>query len=487
MSTQIWALLACAALVACGSSPANEDGGTDGGVDAPSACPEGGSDPGLAGAGAPVGTQLATGDALSIRAVTGDGWVVYSDDAAAELHAVPLAGGAPSDLGPLGSKFWVVGFGDVVFVWTNVSAANVGALATWTSAGGLHPIATASLGIVGSSDGTHVLYTDHAGAGGDVADVWAAAIDGSGATKLVAAAVVAGCIPALGFVGAYAVATHCSAPPNPNPLATISSFSTATWARVDLATGAENYWAAAAGGVLYSVDGAGIAVVSAAGGAATTIDANGFLGVLTADGKSALYGTRSHDLRRSPVASPSPTTLVTGGFNGFWALAPDEQHVLFFSQVGPGGGDMFLGATGAAGAPITLSTAATSATLGDAFTKDSSHALYATDLDPCTHAGTLHAVAVDAGAPVLLGEQTWAGWAPSAAKVVFGDGYFATGEARFGRVDVELVDLAQGSTKTRLVDRADAVLALSPSGDRVIYAWSARPGALAGLWSAPLP
>jgi len=472
--------IACASLLACGSTAATPDAGLPDASDdgsPPPTCPDAGVDPGLESANAPAGTQLVAGDDLSVRAVTSDGWLIYSDDAALTLHAIELAGGSTIDLGATGAKFWVTSAGNVVFVWSNVTADGAGALTVWTAASGAHALSSASLALVSATDGARVLYVDGS-------DVFAASIDGSGATKLVSHGAVAGCTPALAFAPSYALVTHCDVPPTSSPSATVSAFSTATWARTDLATGAENYFATAGANVLVSVDGAGVRVVPAAGGASVTVDSSGFLGVLVGGGATALYGTRSGELRRSPVTSPSPATLVASGFDGFWGLSPDEQWALYFSTVSPTGGDAYLASTTTAGAP--RSVASSGAVLGAAFTASSSHALFTTDVDPCTGAGTLRAASVTGGAPSALGTNAWIAWSPSASKVVFADGFFPTNDARFGRADIELVDLAIGTSATRLVDRADAVLGLSPTGDRLVYAWSARPGALAGIWVAPL-
>ena len=34
---------------------------------------------------------------------------------------------------------------------------------------------------------------------------------------------------------------------------------------------------------------------------------------------------------------------------------------------------------------------------------------------------------------------------------------------------------------------ADAVFALTPAADQIVYAWSAIPGANAGIWTIPVP
>jgi hypothetical protein len=455
-------------------------------LDAPNACPDAGADPGLVNAAPPTGTQLQMGNDLSIRGVTSDGYVIYSDDAALQLHAMPIAGGATLDLGSLGAKFWVVVSGSVVLVWSNVTAANVGALASWSVATGLHAISTASLGLVATASDANVLYVDHVNANAQSGDVYAANIDGSNATQLVSAAIVDGCLPALGFVGAYAIASHCDVPFTSTPVATISAFTLASWARSDLATNAENYWTSSSATEILVSTSAGIQVVPLGGGAPMAVDATGFLGVLTADGKSALYSTKSHALRRSIISPPAPATLVPSGFGGFWGLSPDQQWVLYFANVGSGGGDIYLTSAMSAGTPMTLSTLPTGAFRGDAFTANTSHVLYSTALDPCTDVGVFQSLAIGTMSPQVLGQRSWSNWALGGSKVVFNDNYFATGELRFGRADIEWVDLAQGTTPTRIADRADAVIGLSPAGDQLLYVWSAQPGPLSGLYAMPL-
>ncbi len=446
----------------------------------------------------PVGTQLQQGEDLAVRGVTSDGWVVYADDAAHTLHAMPLAGGAAQDLGALGDKYWVMVDGKDAFIWSNVTGNNVGALSVWNSVAGLHALAPASFGLLESatSDGGLILYLANVDAQGETGDVMVAAGDGTSPTKLVGGATIDGCFPQLGFAGSSAVVSHCSAKPTGAPNATISTFDmTKGWAGTDLVTDAQNYWwTDAAGDKVFVSKSPGVFVVPTGGGTPETIDANGFLGVLTSDGKTALYSTMSQGLRRSPVSAPSPVTLVDKGFGGIWALSPDEAWLLFFYNLGSNGGDMFLSSTSVPGTPTTLSQAVTSAVSGDAFTADSHYALYVGSLDVCTSAGTLTAVPVSGGAPITLGERAWADHAAGGSRVVFVDDFSPTSvgaaaatDMRYGRADVELVDLAKGSTVTRLVDQADAVVALSPAQDSLVYTWSAEAGAKAGLYVLPLP
>jgi hypothetical protein len=124
---------------------------------------------------------------------------------------------------------------------------------------------------------------------------------------------------------------------------------------------------------------------------------------------------------------------------------------------------------------------------GDAFTADSTYALYSTSNDVCTGASTFNAYPVNGSAPIVLGRSVWGDRSGTGAKVVFNDNYVATGGLRFGRADIESVDLAVGTTPTRVVSQADAVLDLSPAGDQMIYSWTVTPGPLAGIYVTPVP
>ena len=110
---------------------------------------------------APVGTLLASGNSLSARGVTSDGYEIYSDDYAFQLYAVPIAGGSSQTIASLGSNFWVTVVGQVVFAWSNVTGAAVGALTVWSSAAGPHALDPASFGILGASspDGSQVAWS----------------------------------------------------------------------------------------------------------------------------------------------------------------------------------------------------------------------------------------------------------------------------------------------------------------------------------------
>jgi hypothetical protein len=490
-------LVALPCLVACGSTPAGEvaEGGavtldSGGRVDASplDAGPEAAGNT-FADAAPPDGGRLASGDSLSVRQVTSDGYVVYSDDASGTLYAVPLAGGAAVTIASLGSKFWVTGAGTTVFAWSGVSATNVGTLHAWSSSGGTHVLSTASLGLTAasSSDGTKVLYLDQVDATGQTGDVYLASSDGSGAVRLLAAQQLTGCVPQLGFAGSYALVSHCDVARGAGPSSIISSFQSPAWARIDLASAAENLWSvdALATRVLVSTAD-GVEAAPIGGGSPDMVDSAGFLGELINGGLTAIYSTTAHALRRSPLLDPSPVTLVPV-FGGFYGISPDQTSVMFFQDFGASGAGVYLASATQPSTPVTLWPQLTAALAGDAFTADSRYALYATGVDPQSGVGTLTSVAVAGGAPTVLGTDAWSDRSATDAGVVFVDNYVATGGLRFGRGDIEWIELSQGGNPTRLVTGADAVTALSPGGDLVVYSWSAQAGANAGIFAVPVP
>jgi hypothetical protein len=440
-------------------------------------------------AGSPVGTLLVGGNALSARGVTSDGYEIYSDDFAGQAYAVPTQGGSPQSIVALGSKFWIVIYGKAAFIWSNVTGANVGALTVWSSAKGTHAVEPASFGILGASspDGTQILFVGGVDSAGATGNVYVAGVDGSSPAQLVGPVQLAGCYPQLGFVGSYAVSTHCDMARGNGPSATISSFTSTGRTRADLVTNAENSWSSDAAGTKVLVSTAsGILVVPVAGGASTIIDPQGFLGQLISVGATAIYGTTSGQLRSASTTSPSPMTLATS-WGGFYAVSPDQNKVLYYDKSNSSGTDIDLAATTSASSARAISTATNGTVSGDAFTADSTYALYATANSTCTGASTFNGAPVSGGNPVLLGQSVWSDWAATGAKVVFNDNYAATGGLRFGRADVEVVNLASGSQPTRIVSGADAVLDLSPAKDQIIYSWSLVPGPLAGIYVTSIP
>jgi hypothetical protein len=178
--------------------------------------------------------------------------------------------------------------------------------------------------------------------------------------------------------------------------------------------------------------------------------------------------------------------MLAPSFGGFYAVSPAESTVLYYANTASTGSDVFLASTVTPGTPISISAALDGSVNGDAFTADSTYALYSTSNDVCTGSGTFNAFSVNGGASTLLGHNVWGDWSATGAKVVFNDNFVATGGLRFGRADIESVDLATGTTPTRVVSQADAVIDLTPAKDQMIYSWSVEPGPLAGLYVTPI-
>ena len=462
-------------LAGCGA-PDGTPGGTSGGT-AKAATP-------------PVGTQVLVGGALTMRDMTSDGWAVYSDNATLTLHAVPIAGGAPRDIVSLGNSFAVSVWGKVVFAWSHKNAAGVGPLTVWSAASGAHTVSQASLApwVAAAIDGNDILYLDEVDSSGQNGALVAAAGDGS-KPKVILTGLTGlqndGCRALLGFAGAYALAAHCDGGAK---RATLSSFATPSWTRADLATHAADNWSTdPAGTLVLTATDAGTVVIPIGGGAPTTIDASGSTGVLIAGGQSAIYGTSTNALRRSPVGAPAPTTLVESGVGGLYAISPDEKSVMFYKKMDPVHliSDMFLTSAATPGTPMTLSATQTAGVFGDPFTADSSHALYSTEVDAMLQTSTLNTLALDSQASKVISRDVSVVWAATGAKIVFSDHYAWTGSR--GHADVRTVDTSKSAEPALIVSQADSEIFLSPAHDQIIYTWSLEDSPRAGLYVAPIP
>ena len=184
--------------------------------------------------------------------------------------------------------------------------------------------------------------------------------------------------------------------------------------------------------------------------------------------------------------APAPMALAPA-FGGFYSVSPDQSTVLFYENSVATGTDIYLSSTVMPNTSRAVSTATNGAVNGDAFTADSLYALYSTSNDMCTGASAFNAVQLSAGSPTVLGHNVWGDWSASGSKVIFNDNYVATGGLRFGRADIESVNLTAGGTPVRVVAQADAVIDLTPAKDQIIYSWSVQPGPLAGLYETPVP
>ena len=133
---------------------------------------------------------------------------------------------------------------------------------------------------------------------------------------------------------------------------------------------------------------------------------------------------------------------------------------------------------------MTLTAQTTGGIFGDAFTADSTHALFLSSVNQGT--GTLNAAAVgSAGNPTALGANAIADFATTTAQVVFNANCNGTVNNSNGAADVFAVDTSQTTAPTVLVTQADPTIALNAEETLVVYTWSYVPTdtAHAGLWT----
>jgi hypothetical protein len=439
----------------------------------------------------PVGSQLVESGTLTLRGVTSDGWAVYTDDDTLVLHAVPIAGGAARDIVQLDDSFALSIWSDVVFVWPTKNDAGMGPLTVWTAQSGPHAVSQASLApfVAASANGDTVIYLDGVDPSGQTGNVVTAANDGSGMDVLLTSVQQlqsSACQALMGFAGAYAIVAHCDSGTQGT---TISSFALSGSTRADLATNAVDYWSTDPNGtmVVTGTD-AGSVVVPIGGGTPAIIDPSGTGGSVIGNGQAVVYGTKSGALRRSPVSDPAPMTLVQSGFGGLYALSPDENWLLYYTSLNSQQyvSDLYLASASAPGSPTTLSSSETARVFGDAYTLDSSHAMYFTDIEPSLNVGTLHAMALDgSGQQLVLGQLAWLSMAGQGDRVVFNDGFTLNGGR--GRADIRVVDFSKGNAASLIVSQADSEIEMSPARDAVVYTWSLDGGARAGLYVAAIP
>jgi hypothetical protein len=478
------------------STPASDDGGESG---APA---DGGA--------RPSGTRLAIGNVLELEGITSDEYAVYIDGIASTLNAVPLAGGAPSEIATVDPTTVVAVVGPVVFFWTGVSqVTGAGALGIWTSAHGAQPLSTSSqvagVGIQAvsvSGNGGRVVFYDQLDPAGTSGDLDVASVDGTGKATLLTSldlTATSPCYPVFRFAGEAVVAayTEVGASASAPFGATLSSFQAPSWTPTPLVTEAQcGLDVDRSGTLVLGATETGLFAFGLAGGAPLEIDPIGglglFVGAPDAGASGVVYTDGASELKRASVsASPSPTVLVDGGLGTLVALSGDESWILADLQVdfSTGLSDLYLASASVQGSAIVLAAGATGAIVGDPFTDDSTYALYATEpADP--DAGTalsLFATASTGSTASAQARTLAAGvgvaFASGGARVV----YSASDPSNPREYDIFVVDLSTSAPPVPLVLLADSPFFVSPRKDKVVYTWSQTAGVFAGLYVLAMP
>ena len=511
------------AMMAAGSFTACSGGDDNGTGDASDAntpdvkkLPEAGLD-GQAEAAPPVtpaGTQLAASDGIQIFGVTTDGQVIYADLISGGLFAVSETGGTPTQIGsPTG---YVLGIaGKIVFVWSGVSSTDVGTLNLWQMGGTYHQVAVKSdpnAGFASSLDGNHIIFSVNANTAGTLGGYVGANADGSDQVLLVNNVDISStssCRPEIGFANnTTAVSATCAVDPGDGgiPSATVTAYAIGaagdggtSWTNTDIITSALNFWSTDTAGdklmvattsevsVYTGITSLPVPIPIAAKDIENGQNGTWTFGRMQATGSNVLYSTAAGDLYISSATVPAPATLQASGVKFVRAISPDENYMVYSSNFDsiPFGSDLFLTkATDPAGSPETLVTGTTGALFGasgvDAFTADSSYAIWIENLDTTHGIGDLYAGTVAGGTPVQIATGVWQNTSATGTKVVYNNNCGdcnATATGGFGHGDIYSVDVATNQPKL-LQTQADIPLTagnslpLSTTKDHVIYSYS---------------
>jgi hypothetical protein len=477
----------------------------------------------------PTQTPIIAGGNLEIWGVTGDDFIIYSDETSGTLYSIPVAGGTPKTItASLGAGLPTDGgtathtvavVNNVVFIWTALDAVGVGTMQLWTSAAASPDmVSTKALSGFGlaTADSSHVAYFDNVDETNITGDFFEATAAGATKTSLVAKVSLlqsgtqnGGCTVVPAVAGStYFVMNHCEfLADGGTPPSILSVFKVATGARTDLATTTttdpSNFVLDPAGTqVLVSWD-PGLEVFQLATSAGKIVDANGTQGgVITPDGLSAIYMDGTPALTRSLLATPAPTELQTA-FLGFYGVTPNGANVIGFENFDMTGQtndtDLWVASSTTTAAPKTI-TAATSATsVGAAspvptaggfssfFTTDSSHVLYE---DQSGANPTLNAFAMTGTTPTVIAQNPVAVFATgtSSSVIVFSDNLFpgvlSNGD---GTTDIFSVDTGMTAAPAMVVSQANADFALTPAKDKVVFVWNVEAGPKSGLYVVAVP
>jgi hypothetical protein len=462
---------------------------------------------------------------LTVRGVTDDGFVVYTDQAQS-LYAVVTTGGNPVTIRNAVANAVQIDH-TTVFFWAAVAGSNVGSLSAWTSAGSAHVLGTACpIGptfVAANAQGTSVLFFDSADPSATGGTLYGASSDGTGRNSLVGSPVALSdpaCAPRLVFGASYAFAAYCAsdvadggvdggagldgavqdgsgddsgtigdldgATATLESRATVAAFSPGTWAQQVIATSAGSQFSVDPTGqsVLVASAGSGL-TVHTPGGAPSEIDTLGTSGLFRPDG-AILYVTANGSLRVAPVADggglgASAILATDGTVASLAAISPDGQWALGSAPAAPtvsGALDLILVSATQPGPVDSLSPAA--GLFGDPFTADSSHAMFVADFQP-DETATLYTAQTDGGSAVSVASGVWSTASTSGGKVIFND------NLSFGLADIQSFDTSSPSPHALLVRQANQSFFLTPSRAQIVYSCDNVPVSLQGVWILSAP
>lgn len=502
-------LVATGAFTHCSSSPSTNDGGTDGTAPTKDSGKEvsTGQDAGSdAGNVTPAGTELYPSDDIQIFGVTTDGYVIFADSATTSvtpnaLYAVLTTGGTPQKLITPSGGYTVGIAGKVVFVWTGVTTtAPEGALSLWISTGSLVAATAHSspdAGFAASTDGTKVIYSANSNTGATVSDFVGANVDNTSPSTLVTGVDITtgSCTPVVGFAGTTTIGVTATCLVNPGdggtPVAIVSTYG-AAWAPTPVISDGLNFWSSdTAGDKLLVGTTTNLQVFPLPTGTGATVDSksvqNG-LGYVKKNGNAAIYSTSAGDLWESPLPPTTPLELQTTGVKLVRAISPDDNYVIYSSNLDSMmfGGDLYLSSTTTAATAVTLDSMTTGALFGqtsaDDFTSDSKYVLWIENLNTMQGIGDLYAATVAGGTPAKIAGGEWQNASATGSIIVYNNncgGCSGTGGTGKATADLYWVDVSTTTAPALLQAAADVPLQagsnsiyMNPAKDHVIYTYS---------------
>ncbi len=508
--------LVCGALLwaACGGTVPLA--GADAGVNAPTydaGPPDTGPAPADCNLGeggvAPQGKLLVGSPSAQVLGVTNDGYAIYNDRHLGKVYAVPIAGGAPEQIGPAwdsGSTVISI-LGGVVLYWTGIPSfaqtPRLGQLVVWTASG--HARVLSNNAIAGifavSDDGKLVVYTENSTAnipdggtsGTGAVDIVVSAPDGTGKITLATKVVWSSeCVPNVAFVGTRAVVASCAAAKLPQPAATIRAYAGPSFTAPVVLNNqpAYTFFGHDSARLIYYTSGFVLNVQSITG-SPLPLMANVYNAFLSHDGTFVVIHNANGAIYRSPTSSPA-VSFISAGYINVQALSPDDKWLIVNKAVDPDLGlyDLHLLSTAPNSTPTTLVAKPTSAFLNDWFTADMSRVIFGANnkVAPVGFYGDFAAVPLSAPATPALTVTTtaWSGYATKGTKVVYNDGYDLVFPS-LPTSDIQVVDLASPTARTKLVSHADANFYVNADRTKAIYSWTYCADQRSGLYVVDLP
>jgi hypothetical protein len=483
-------------------------GTVDAGVDAAHKSDASDHDTGIAKRDAPVSedassggaTLLQSGAALILFGVTSDGYAVYAvDTSTPTLLAAPLGGGAPITIGTVASEScYLVIQGATVLIYDSITSTGGATLETWTSAGKLETISPSAFEYSAtlSPDGKTLSYFDNFNPNESTADAYVVETGGSGKMLLhpqvPGVGVSPSCRAELGFAGAAIGLTYCSST-TPSLAGSVYTYTAPSYSEVDAVDGIYPYFVPNPVGTILLVESgtSGLELVPVAGGSATVVDPIGQVGIFTSDGSTLVYTTTTGELRSSPVATPSPTTLVSNApILGMVDLSPDGKEALVYEQYNSSNynHDLYAASASTPGSLLTLNAAETSSQLfGDTFTADSSSALFWSGVGGA-YLGTLES-SFGSGTPATLATASNTAWAATGSTVVFAANESTPPGSSIANVDIERMVLGTKPSSSAVLAKSVngssgtyAPFFLNPARDAVVFTANAGNGLAGGLY-----